>query len=221
MAWTPSDRAKKLAFFAVHEFLDDDFRSAGAEAAFEHEIDRLVAFAFAGGDDDAFARRQPVGLDHHRPAQRIGEGFCRRRLAKAPVGGGGNARFVAKVFDEAFGAFQHGGGPGGAERADAGGLEGVPQSAHQLSVRPYHGKFDARAARKFHQSGEIHGRDRHAFGNRGDSGIAGGAVKLGGEGAGRQRPSQGMFPAARSHQKKFHFGLVQIRPQTLRSLLRS
>ena len=72
-----------------------------------------------------------------------GKGFGGGRVAEAAIGGGGNADFGAKVFDEALGAFQHRGGLGRPQGADAGRLEHVPQPAHQLGVGGDHGEIDS------------------------------------------------------------------------------
>ena len=83
--------------------------AAVAEAAFEHEVDRVIGFGLRSRDDHALAGGQAVGLDDHRMPQRVGKGLGGRRLAETLVRGGGNAGLDAQVFHEALGAFQHGG----------------------------------------------------------------------------------------------------------------
>ena len=193
-------QSEEAGFLAVHEFFHHDLVAAVAEAAFKHKVYGFFHFAFAGGNDHAFARRQPIGLDHHGKTQRRGVCLRRARFAEALIGGGGNALFDAKVFDEPFGAFQHGGGLARPQRLDPSFLQHIPQPAHQLGIGGDDGEINAGLHRKFLQAVKIGGRDRDNFCDIGDSGIAGGDIKPGQQRAFGQRPGQRMFAAPRSHQ---------------------
>ena len=79
---------------------------------------------------------RPSALITTGKPRRVGKGLGGGRVAKAAIGGGGNADFGAEVLDEAFGAFQHRGRLGRAQGADAGGFERVPQTRRPAGRRP-------------------------------------------------------------------------------------
>ena len=106
------------------------------------------------GDDHAFARRQPVGLDHHGKAQ-----SCRRRPWRRRRRGSGDrrrweCRLRAKVFDETLGAFQHRGRLGRARARGCPRPRTVPQPATSWARRAITAKSIRFSRGEFDQSAE-------------------------------------------------------------------
>src|SRR5262245_32681091 len=103
LAVAQSEEARLLA---VEKFLDHHFAPRRSERAGETGIDGALGFFLRRGDDDAFAGRESVGLDHDRKFLRRDVGLGGSRIGKAAIGGGGNAIGGTEILGEAFRAFE-------------------------------------------------------------------------------------------------------------------
>jgi hypothetical protein len=73
---------QQSGFLALQQFLNEDSAARFPKFAVNHgPLDGVFGFGGGMSQDNAFARRQAVRLDHQRPAvfARVGEGFLRVR----------------------------------------------------------------------------------------------------------------------------------------------
>ena len=71
----------------------------------EQRVDRRLGFGDARGDRHALARREAVGLDHHRQAEAGERKPCRRRIGMALERGSRNAVPRAQILGETLRPF--------------------------------------------------------------------------------------------------------------------
>jgi hypothetical protein len=86
------DHHNEARLLSLQAFLDDHARARLSQSVLgEHGVDRGVCLRWRGGDDDAFARGEPVGLDDDRSTLRVDVGVRRRGIGERAIGGGRNA----------------------------------------------------------------------------------------------------------------------------------
>ena len=125
-------------------------------------------------------------------------------VGEALIGGGRDVVAPAELLGEALGAFELGRRLGRSEDLDAGRRKAVGHARHQRRVGADHDEVDFQPLGERHLARDILGADIDAFGDLGDAGIAGGAVELGAERRGRNRPAQRMFAAAAAYHQDSH-----------------
>ena len=97
---------EKAGFLALQKLLDHRFCPGFAKATGKNVGHGGFGFGHGHGDGDAFARCQPIGLDHHRRAK-AGEGGHGAGMIGNPfIPARGNLRAGAEVLGEALRAFQ-------------------------------------------------------------------------------------------------------------------
>src|SRR6185312_5244277 len=133
------DQGEETRFLAVEELLDHQLRARRAEAPRQHRlVDGGERLLDGRSDGDAFAGGESVRLDDDRCAAPADELLRRLGLAKAPVGGGGDAVFGAEILGEAFRALERGGGRAGAEGGESRRFESVDEAGDKGRLGPYH-----------------------------------------------------------------------------------
>ena len=186
-------------------FLDDHAQAAVAELFPRHHVgDGLFCLLPGGGDDDALAQGQPVGLDHggDRGGLQIGQSLLQH--GEAPVFGGGDAVAAHQVLGKYLAALDDGGVFPGTEAGDALGLQRVHAAQHQGIVRGDHGVVDLVFRGKGGDAGNVLGPDGDADRVRGDAAVAGQSVNLGDLRVFLQLFNDGVFPPAAADDHDFH-----------------
>ena len=204
IAVSPSHSAKNEASSPTEAFLDHDFPGRRAEAAAEHHVDRGFRLLHGLRDDHAFAGGKPVRLHDDRRAclaHIVLRGAC---AFEALIGGGRDVVGLAKVLGEAFRAFESRRPFRRAERLDAGAFEIVDNAGAERHFRSDDDEVDFLLLAKRDHRRVVAEVERHAFGLLRDAGIAGGAIELVGERAGRHLPGQRMLASAGTNNKDVH-----------------
>ena len=184
---------------AVEIVLDDD--PVGDLEAGGGVGQRLMA---VGGDDDAFAGGQAIGLDHVRGTE-FGQG--RGRLVDG-VGdhraGGGHPGGLHDLLREGLRPLEHRGVGAGAEDRERRLPQGVGDPGDQRSLGPDDDEVDVESLGQRGHGGGIVRIDRLGVGDLRDPGIAGSGddgVDLGVAG---ESKDEGVFTGARTDDKNLH-----------------
>ena len=206
-AFVAVDQREKARLLAGEEFLDDDLGPGRAEAALRRapHRPRACASATVGGDDDALAGGQPVGLDDDRRALRGDIGLRRGGVGEAAIGGGRDALAGAEVLHEALRAFERGGRGVGPNAAMPAASSASTRPRDQRRLRPDDDEIDPlapaeRDERRRCRSAAI----AHAFGLLGDAGIARRAIEPVDQRRGGDRPAQRVLAPARADDQDPH-----------------
>src|SRR5690606_28356433 len=197
----------EAGFLAFQELFDHHPMAGGTKGiAGQHILDRLFRFLLGHGDDDAFAGRQAIGLDHDGRTflTDVGQGLV--HVGEVLVVGRGDLVASQEVFSEGLGAFQLGGRLGWAEDLQAFALEVVHDTFYQWGLRAHDGQGHAFLLGEVAQPFQV----QNVNGDIANLGLAGGAgiawryehlFHLGGLGG---LPGQGMFPSAAADNQYFH-----------------
>ena len=183
----PVGNRQHAGLLAVEPLLDHQPVAGGAEDFLAGDLlDRSDGLVAAGADDDALARGQPVGLDHHRHVLAVleeldgvvgvGEGLI---IGRWDVG------VAEQVLAEDLAALQFGGGAAGTEDPQPGLLEGVDDAGGQRAFRPDDGQPHVVFLGEPDQGGEVGRLDVDVFAVEIGAGVAWGhedAVVRGGFG---------------------------------------
>ena len=140
---------------AGHELLHDHRKVAEAVGD-EHVLERRARLCLVGGDHDALARREPVGLDHGRVAVHRGEALVHGR--DDAMRRGGDARRGHDLLRERLRALQPRGGGERPEVAHARGPERIAEAGDERRLRPDDDEVDAGIARRGGERRGIAGR---------------------------------------------------------------
>jgi len=190
---------------AFQERLDDQPLAAHAKTAlFEHRLHGGVEFGSVLRDDDPFARRQAVRLEHGGPAE-----LAARRLGlRSAVGDDERRGRDAVAFHELLGEhlapLDLGGALRGAEDGEAAGGELVGEAEGERQLRPDDGQVDLHLESEVGQPVDLLGRQRHEVGDLADPRVAGGAVEVAQQGALAQFPAQGVLARTAPDDQDFH-----------------
>ena len=195
----------EAGFLAHQTFFDDDARAGGAHGAVaQHGVDSGVGLFQRGGDHDALAGGQAVGLDHDRGAFLINMGVGQGRIGEGLVAGGRDVVPDHEGLGVVLRAFQLRSGFGGAEDFQATGAEHVHDASGQRRLGADDRQGDPLALDEISQFLGIGERDVfHLLGPL-RAAVARSDVHLVyARGAG-QPPGEGMFAAARANYQEFH-----------------
>ena len=164
-------------FFAVEEFFDDDLGACIAEGlAGQHFGGGCDGFICGLGDDDAFSGGEAIGFDDDGGAGFIDEFGGGGDVGEAAIGGGWDIIFGAKVFHEAFGAFELGGSFGTAEGRDVGCDELVGEAEDEWRFGADDDEVDLVFGGESGEGVCVFCADVDAFGYSCDACVTGGAV---------------------------------------------
>ena len=179
--------ADEADFFAFEEFFEEEM---GAEA-----FDGVFGLGGGGGDDDAFAAGETVGFDDDGQGE-AGEGGVGFLISGDLDGaGGGDGGAFEELFGEDFGAFEAGGGLGGADDVEIALAETVDDAGDQRGFGADDGEVDGEGFGEVGVTGDVSGRGE-AAGELGDAGVAGAGDEIGDLGRLGQAPGEGMFAAS-------------------------
>ena len=178
---------------AVEELLDHD-RDVAEPALDQHLVQRRPRLRLRGGDRDALARRQTVGLDHRRVAG--DRGHARLDVAHDLVRRRGDAGGGHDLLGVRLRALEPGGGGDRAEAADAGGVQRVGEPGDERRLGPDDDEVDPGVARRGRERGGIvRGRvERPRV--AADARVAGGAQHLRRLRGAQQRPDDRVLATA-------------------------
>ena len=169
-------------------------------------VDRGVRLVDAGGDHNALAGREAVGLDHR---QRVGAQHFDPLVGGAggfeELGVGvGRAGRGHDLLGEPFGGLDLGGGGGGTEGADTGGVQGVDQPGGERRFGADDDKVDAALGRGADDAFDVGVGDRQVFAERGSAGVAGGTEQFGAAGTAGDRPGERVLAPAAADDQDAH-----------------
>ena len=198
------DQYEKAGLLAFHELLNHHLGPGGPKCAAQHVVDCGVGLRQRHRHDHAFARGQPIRLDHNRCACGRDIGMGGAGFGKPCIGGGGGTGCVADRFCERFRRFQ----PGGSGRRSENCKSCVAQSVGDTGGQ---GPFGA-------DDHEIHcvfgGKHRHrfaiknvdigAFGQQRDARIARRHDQPVAFRVLLDRPGQAVFPPAAAQYQDIH-----------------
>ena len=193
----PVGQHEQANFLALQKFLDHRFTAACAKQVGE----RTFRFLARHGDGDALARREAIGLDHHRHAELV---ECRARLGAAgrvDIACGRDSSAVAHHLGEGLRSFELGGGFVRAEHRDPGDAETVAKAIHQWRFRADDDKLDALLGTKSDHSSMIAHVERHDLRVRRNARIAGRGEQRIEARRLRELPRERMFATTRTDQQ--------------------
>ena len=170
----------------------------------QHQVDGGMGLVERHGDDDALAGGQAVGLDHDRRALGLHMGMGRGSVREGGVGGGGDAVAHHEGLGKGLGAFQLGGGLGGAEDAQAVGAELVHHPCRQRAFGAYDREADLFLLGPGPQFGDIGQRQIVQAVGAGGAAIARSHMHHLDLGRLRQLPGQGVFTATAANDENLH-----------------
>ena len=131
--------ADKTDLLAFKKLFDDKASPCSAEALIdENLIDCSQRLLAVFGNNDAFARCEPVCLQHQGGVVVFNMLTGRIRVGKYLPGRGGNSVAVEEGFGETLGAFELGGSRAGSEAGEASILKAVDDAVHQRCFGPDH-----------------------------------------------------------------------------------
>ena len=130
--------------------------------------------------------------------------FRGRAEASQRRGGGGHAVFQEDLFGEDLAAFQLGGAFVWPEDPEVPGLKNVHDAGAQWRFGANDGEVDLLLGGERGQGIDVGGRDRHAFGQVGDAGVAGSSKEIRDPPALGEFPDQRVFAPAVSDDEDFH-----------------
>ena len=196
------EEARLLAF---KEFLDHRLRLAVRE----QRVERGLGLGAGEGDDDALARRQPVGLDDHGQREGAGERDVRVGAVRyADIARGRNPCARAQILGEALRPFELGSGPGRTEDGDGSGAQRVGEAVDERRLGADHDEADALFADEGDDGSVIRRIEAHERRKAGDAGVARRGIERieARRKAGRlhQLPRERMFAAPRAQQQDVH-----------------
>ena len=195
----------KAGFFALQKIFNHHARACVAHfVAQQHIVDGGVGFVQRHGNDDAFARRQPVGFDDDGRAFLVHIIVRGGGVFKGLVLRGGDAVAQHKGFGEVFGAFQLRGGAGGPENRQPCGAKIVHNACGKRRFGSNHGEGDVFALAKGNQVGMGGEREIVHFRLGGCACIACGNVNGGDFGRLGELPRQRVFAPAVADDEQFH-----------------
>ena len=181
----------------------------GPAGVAKHPVDQAVpkgppGLRPPGGNRDALAGRQAVGLDHDRPLDPLQVLLGRADPVEPPGPRPRDPVSLAQLPGPGLRPLDHGPGPGGAEHREAPGVQRVGQAGHQGPLRPDHREIDGLM---FGESGDpLHVRRGHRYQRRqlGDAGVPRGRVHPFDRGIARQRPAQCVLAASPADHQDSH-----------------
>ena len=201
LAVAQGEQRRDLAF---EEFLYDHACAGVAEASAQRVVDGSFGLGSRRCDDDALARRQPVGLDHERGGETVEERLGGRRLiedAEAP-----RRQVVAQgeSLGEGFGRLQPSSGAGRTETGHPSLGEGVRQPRRDRRLRSDHDQIGLDLKRERRQARHIVRLHWTDVPEPGHPGIARGANDMSHKHGLGDLPGQRMFAAARADDEDVH-----------------
>ena len=132
------DETHQGELLTFQEILDDDLGAGGAEAVVDEDVlERALGGVLVHGYGHALAGSQTVGLDDDRGAMLVHVRLRHLQVDEGLVVGGRDVMTLHELLGEVLGAFNLGGGLGGAERLDARGGEIVHDAFDQRDFRAY------------------------------------------------------------------------------------
>ncbi len=159
--------ADKTDLLAFKKLFDDKASPCSAEALIdENLIDCSQCLLAVFGNNDAFARCEPVCLQHQGGLAVFNMPTGLIRVRKNLPGCGGNGVAVEEGFGETLGAFELGGSRAGSEAGEASILEAVDDAVHQRGFRPDHREINPAGLDSVDQRISIVRRNRQVFNTR-------------------------------------------------------
>ena len=196
---------EEAGLFAFHEFLDDNFRSGFAEFAVEHHGDGIFCLFQRFGDNDAFACRKTVGLDHDWCALFTHIAERRFLIIEARPGGCWCAAGVADFLGEGLRCLELCSCLVRSKHANPVCAQHVRDPGCQRGFRPDYDEIDFRALDKCNDcSAVVDVQPFDAARDLGDPGISGRAVKCLDLRRLEQLPGKRVFAAASAQDENVH-----------------
>ncbi len=183
--------------FAVEEFFEDEGGFGGSgEGSGEEVAGGGEGFAMGAAENHAFAGGEAVGFDDDLRGE-TGKLFGDLAEGGADgMGGGGDVLPAHEVLGEGLGSFEHGGGLGRAEDAEAVALEAVGEAERKGQLGADDSEGGALGEGEGDDGVGVGDGDGDTPGEGGDAGVAGQAEDLG-KGGARAGPRRGRARARR------------------------
>jgi hypothetical protein len=195
---------EEAGLFTRHEFFDHNFSARRAELAAEHVVDRGKSLGFGHGDDDAFTRRQPVGLDDDRRALCVDVVLGRGSFGEAGPGGGRGGAGVADFLGKGLGSLQLGRRSRRPEGQKASGAASICHPGGQGGFGTDDHEVDGVLLAERHHDRAVQNVDVGTFRQHSDPRIAGGHDQPVTFGVLLYRPGQSMFAATGPEDEDIH-----------------
>ncbi len=169
---------EKRGLLSFEELLNDNLAASLAEGSAQHDgVDRGDRLLDAAGDHHPFAGSQAVGLDDDGSTLPFNELDSQVAVDKGVVGGGGDTVLGHNILGERLAPLDAGRRPVGAENGQSGSAKAVDDAQGERQFGADNGQPDLLLPGKVEQSIDIVDRQRHAFGNFSDAGVARCAVE--------------------------------------------
>ncbi len=166
---------------SLQELLEHEPRARTSELpVLDEALGHRQGLGFRIDDDDAFAAREAVRLDHQGQTDlaAIDDRLRLLHAAHDVVAGGRNLVTLEEVFREGLAAFELRRGAGRSEDREASPLELVDETEYQGQLGPDHGEPDRELLREVRELDDIGRVDRDAVGEKSDARVAGSAEDL-------------------------------------------
>ena len=190
---------------ADEQLLDDD---RGARIAVgpadEAGLDGGHGRGAVRADGDALAGREPVGLDHARPAEVVDCAACGLDVRARHGTRRRHARSLHQLLREGLRALDARGTGRRAEDGDARASQGISEAEHERQLGSDHDEPDLEVVGQRDQAADVVDGDVVAGRDARDAGIAGRAMQVATGGARGERLRQRVLPPARTDEQDPH-----------------
>src|SRR6267142_33626 len=201
----PVGKNNEARLLAFEEFLDHHPAARGPHGPLHEDLfDRAMGFFLGPGDDDAFPRGEPVGLDDDRRSALVDVRVCGTGFLEGRERRGGNAVARHEFLGELLRALQLRAGPGRPEDPQPLGLEYIDDAFGERRLGPDHGEVDTFGKRELGELAYFGDRDvlktvfaRGAAVSRRDEHLLHTRVL-------REAPRDRVLPASRADDEQLH-----------------